>query len=80
MSCFDWEKKRLRLYQRWTDHNCHNHRNIFRTNGGKGKTAKNISRFHGYHKTCRWNMWRGPGERLCSLEKMDQRVINDIAP
>ena len=21
-----------------------------------------------------WNLWRGVGERLCSLQKMDQRV------
>ena len=36
------------------------------------KTTKGISRCYGNPKTCRWNLWRGAGERLCSLQKMDQ--------
>ena len=28
-----------------------------------------------YAKTYRWNLWRGVGESLCSLQKMDQRVL-----
>ena len=58
-----------------TDYNNWGHRNIFRIKSSKCKTAKNIPRYHGYHKTCRWNLWRSAGERLCSLQKMDQRVI-----
>ena len=68
-------KKRWRLYQRWTDHNCYNHRIIFCTKVDKRKTAKGISGCLGYHKTCRWNLWGDVGERLCSLQKMDQRLI-----
>ena len=68
-------KKHWRLFQRWTEHNCHNHRNIFCTEGGKRKTTKGISRCYGYHETCRWHLWRGVGERLYSVQKMDQPVI-----
>ena len=28
-----------------------------------------------YYSAYRWNLWRGICERLCSLHKMDQRVI-----
>ena len=63
MSSFDWNK------------NSHNHRNIFRTKGGKRKTTKGISGCHGYHETSRWNMWRSTGEGLCSLQEMDQRKM-----
>ena len=63
MSSFDWKK------------NVHNHRNIFRIKSSKRKATKDISECHGYHKTCRWNMWSGAGEGLCSLQKMDQRVM-----
>ena len=48
---------------------------FFRAKGGKRKTAKGIPGCHGYHKTCWWNLWRGIDDRLCSLQKMDQRMI-----
>ena len=40
--------------------------------GGKRKTTKGISRYYGYPKTCRWNLRKSAGERICSLQKMDQ--------
>ena len=33
--------------------NCHSHRNIFRTKGGKSKASKDISGCYGYHEICR---------------------------
>ena len=30
---------------------------------------------YGYHETCWWNSGRGPSQGLCSLQKMDQRVL-----
>ena len=30
---------------------------------------------NGYHETYRWNLCRSIGQRLCSLQKIDQRVI-----
>ena len=30
---------------------------------------------YGYHKTCWWNSGQDPCQGLCSLKKMDQRVI-----
>ena len=30
---------------------------------------------YGYHETCWWNSGWCPCQRLCSLQKMDQRVI-----
>ena len=35
------------------------------------KTIRGISRCYGHPRTHRWNLWRGAGERLCSLQKMD---------
>ena len=32
----------------------------------------------GYHETCLWNLWWGVGEIICSLQKMDQRVVQQI--
>ena len=74
MTSFDW-KKNIEDYQRRTDCNCHNHRNIFRTKGGKRKASKGISACHGYHETCRWNLWKSISERLCSLQERNQGVI-----
>ena len=71
MSSFDWKKN----IEDSTDHNCHNHRNIFCTKSGKRKTTKGIPGCYGYHETCRWNLRRGIGERLCSPQEMDQRVM-----
>ena len=39
------------------------------------KTTKDVPRFYGYHETCWWNSGWCPCQRLCSLQKMDQRVI-----
>ena len=64
-----------RLYQRWTNHKCRNHWNIFCIKSGKYKTAKSISGCNGYHETYRWNLCRSIGQRLFSLQKTDQRVI-----
>ena len=64
-----------RLPWRWTDYNHPGYQNTFQVKGGKRKTTKGVSRCHGYHENCWWNLWRGAGERLCSLQKMDQRVI-----
>ena len=47
---------------------------ILRVKGGKRKTTKDIPRCHGYTKTCWWYLRRRAGERLCCLQKMDQRV------
>ena len=69
-------KKSWRFYQRRIDHNSHYDRNILRTKGGKRKTTKDVSGCHGYHETCRWNSWWGVGERLYSLQKMDQWVVS----
>ena len=41
-------------------------------NGGKCKTTKGISRCCRYTKTYWWDLRRHLGERLCSLQKMDQ--------
>ena len=43
--------------------------------GGKYKTTKGVPRCHGYHETCWWNSRWCPCQGLCSLEKMDKRVI-----
>ena len=72
MSSFDWKKN-------IEDHNSHNNHN----KGGKCKSTKGIHGCHGYHETCWWHLWRGISERLCSLQKMDQQVIqqqNFMAP
>ena len=77
------KEKRLRFYQRWIDHNSHNNRNILRTKSGKCKTTKGIHGHDGYHEASWWHLWRSISERLCSLQKMDQRVIqqqNFMAP
>ena len=82
MSSFDW-KKNMEDYQRRTDHNCPNHRNIFRTKSGKCKTTKGIPGCYGYYKTYRWYLRRSISEGLCSLQEMDQGVLqqkNFIAP
>ena len=55
----------------------HNHRgrcNIFRFKSGKCKTTKGIFRPHGFTETSWWDLRRCAGEKLCSLQKMDQRV------
>ena len=39
------------------------------------KAVNDIPGCYEYHETCWWTMWRGIGERLYSLQKMDQRVI-----
>ena len=47
------------------------------------KPPKGIPGCYGYTKTCQWNMWRGIGQRLRSLQEMDQRINttkNFIAP
>ena len=48
---------------------------FFGLKGGKRKTTKGISGCHGYHETCRWDMWKSAGKGLCGLQEMDQRVI-----
>ena len=73
MCSFNWKKKRRRLYQRWNNNNHCSHQNIFRTKGGKRKTAKVIPGCYGYHETYRWNLLRGVGEGLCS--RVNQRVM-----
>ena len=69
------EKKHLRFYQIRIDDNHHHDRNILHTKGGKPKTTKGAPRCHGYHKICWWSSGWCPCQRLCSLQKMDQRVI-----
>ena len=69
------KKKRRRLYQRWMDHDSHHEPNIARTKGDKRKTTKGVPGCHGYHETCWWNSGWYPCQGLCSLQKMDQRVI-----
>ena len=69
------EKKNLRFHQSQIDHNRHHDRNILRTKGCKCKTTKDVHRCHGYHETCWWNSEWCPCQGLCSLQKMDQRVI-----
>ena len=49
--------------------------NILRTKGAKRKTTKGVSGCYGYHETCWWNCGWCPCQRICSLQKMDQRVI-----
>ena len=34
---------------------------------------------YGYHETCWWNSGWCPCQRLCSLQKMDQRVIQQTS-
>ena len=75
MSSFDWKKKHWRFYRRQIDHKYHHERNILRAKGGKCKTTKGVPRCHGYHETWRWNSRWCPCQRLCSLQKMDQSVI-----
>ena len=50
-------------------------RNILNSKGSKHKTTKDAPRYHGYHETCWWNSRWCPFQGLCSLQKMDQRVI-----
>ena len=69
------KKKRRRLYQRWMDHDSHHEPNIARTKGDKRKTTKGVPGCQGYHETCWWNSGWYPCQGLCSLQKMDQRVI-----
>ena len=69
------EKKHSRFYERRINYNRHNHQNFLRTEDSKNKTTESISGWYQYRKTCWWNLWRGVSERLCSLEKIDQRVI-----
>ena len=68
-------KKRWRFCQRRIDHNSHHNRNILRTKGGKCKTTKGVPGCYGYHEICWWNSGWCLCQRLCSLHKMDQRVI-----
>ena len=39
------------------------------------QTTKGIPGCYGYYETCRWNLWTGVGERLWTLQEMDQGVI-----
>ena len=76
-------KKLRRFYQRRIDQNSHHDRNILRTKDGKRKTTKGVPGCHWYHETCRWNNRWCPCQVLCSLQKQDQRVIqqqNLMAP
>ena len=57
------------------DHNSYRDWNILRTKGGKRKTTKGVPGCYGYHETCWWNSGWCPCQGLCSLQKMDQRVI-----
>ena len=72
MASFDWKKKHCKFCQRQIDHKSHRDQNIPHTKGGKCKTAKGIP---GCHETCWWNSGGCPCQRLCSLQKMDQGVI-----
>ena len=74
MNSFDW-KKMLKILSRRTDHNSHHDQNILRTKGGKRKTTKSVPGCYRYHETCWWNSEWCPCQRLCSLQKIDQRVI-----
>ena len=67
------EKKSF--YQGQINHNCYHYQNILRTKGGKRKTTKGVYGCHGYHETCWWNNGWCPCQGLCSLQKMDRRVI-----
>ena len=75
MSSFDWKKnvedsiKDGLIITATTTGIC------FCIKSGKCKTAKGIPRCHGYHKTCPWNLWESVGKRLCSLQEIDQRVM-----
>ena len=76
MASFNWKKKiedSLRDVL-IIDHNYRSSRNIFWVKGGKHKTTKGIPGSYVSTKTYWWNLWRRAGERLCSLQKMDQRV------
>ena len=75
MANFNWKKKRWRLYQGRIDHNSHHNRNILRTKSGKRKTSKGVPGCHGYHETSWWNSGWCPCQGLCSLQTMDQGVI-----
>ena len=55
------------IYQRRIDHNSHHDQNILSAKGSNRKTTKGVSGGNGYHEACRWNLWRGVGERLWSL-------------
>ena len=39
------------------------------------KASNDIYGCNGCDKTCRWNNKRGIGEGICSLQKMDQRIM-----
>ena len=39
------------------------------------KASLNAMECYGYHDTCRYDLWRSLNERLYSLQKTDQRVI-----
>ena len=67
-------KKDWRLHQRRIDHNHRRCWNILRFKDGKCKTTKSISSWYGSTKTYWWNLLRRADERLCLLQKMDQRV------
>ena len=41
----------------------------------KRKTTKGVHVCYTYHETCSWNSEWFPCQRLCSLQKMDKRVI-----
>ena len=74
MASFDW-KKNIEDSLRdglIVDHNYRGSRNIFRVKGGKRKTTKGIPGCYGSTKTYWWNLRRRAGERLCSLQKMNQ--------
>ena len=40
---------------------------LFCAENNKRKIIKSISRCHGYHETCWWNMWRCISKTLCNL-------------
>ena len=44
----------------------------------KRKTTKGVHVCYTYHETCSWNSEWFPCQRLCSLQKMDKRVIQKI--
>ena len=60
----------------WNYYNHWSHRNIFWAKGVKRcNTTKDIQAgCYGCHDACRWDLWGSIGQRLCILQKMDQRV------
>ena len=67
--------KTIKDYQRWADHNRRSRRNIFRNKNGECKTTKGIRRCYVYYETFLSNLLRVLGEILCSLQKIDQGLI-----